>query len=133
MSRTARKMSLWLKITGSIYALGAVDFIARPKGAVEALNRPGGDPIEPEEPEGLFNSLAAAYMATIAAIALSASTDPEDRAVLIPPLLVAKATSSGAMLYRYLTTKKMGFAYGAALDALLLGVTAGLYNSLDRR
>ena len=91
----------------------------------------GGDPIEPEEPPGLYNSLASAYMATIAALALSASKDPDERRALIPPLLVAKAVSSSLMLYRFTQTRKKGFALGAALDAFLFGVTAGLYSNLD--
>jgi hypothetical protein len=56
---------------------------------------------------------------------------PQERKALIPPLLVAKASSSAALLWRFTQTRRRGFAVGAALDAFLLGVTAGLYNSLD--
>jgi hypothetical protein len=71
-------------------------------------------------------------MATIAALALTAGRDPDAHRALVVPLLVAKAASSTAMLYRYAHTKRRGFAVGAALDAALLGITAGLYNALDR-
>ncbi|MEA2433599.1 MAG: hypothetical protein QOG54_1056 [Actinomycetota bacterium] len=125
------RLRAWLRGTGAIYALGAVDFVARPKAATASLSHYGGDEIEPEEPPGLYNSLAAAYMATIAALALSAAQDPGERRALIPPLLVAKGVSSGLMLYRFTQTRKKGFALGAALDAFLFGVTAGLYSALD--
>jgi hypothetical protein len=124
-------LARWLTCTGVVYALGSIDFLARPRAATRSLNMSGGAPLEDEEP-GLYNSLASAYMATIAALALRAGRDPEARKELVPPLLVAKAASSGAMLYRYARTRRRGFAVGAALDAVLLGVTAGLYNALDR-
>jgi hypothetical protein len=85
-----------------------------------------------EEPPGMYNALASAYMATIAALSLSAAAEPAGRRALIPPLLVAKATSTGAFLHRFARTRRVGFALAAGLDALLLGVTAGLYAALDR-
>lgn len=132
MSAPERRLARWLTVTGVAYASGAVDFVARPKAATRSLSKAGGDVLDDEEP-GLYNALAAAYMATIAALALTAARDPDERRALIPPLLVAKAASSGALLYRYLRTRRRGFAVGAALDAALLGVTAGLYNALDAR
>jgi hypothetical protein len=131
MKTPEKRLRAWLRGTGAIYALGAVDFVARPRAATTSLSHYGGDEIEPEEPPGLYNSLAAAYMATIAALALSAARDPDGRRALIPPLLIAKATSSSLMLYRFTKTRKRGFALGAALDAFLFGVTAGLYSNLD--
>ena len=132
MSPAARRLARWLTVTGVAYASGAVDFIARPKAATRSLSMAGGEALADEEP-GLYNALASAYMATIASLALSAARDPEERRALLPPLLVAKAASSGVLLYRYLRTQRRGFAVGAALDAALLGVTAGLYNSLEDR
>ena len=120
----------WLASTGVIYALGAVDFVARPWAATASLGQLSGDKME-TEPAGVYNSLSVAYMATIAALALSASRDPEEKRALIPPLLVAKAVSSGVLGYRYLKTKKKGYAAGAALDALLLVTTAALASGLD--
>lgn len=120
------RLTCWLAVTGGAYALGAVDFLVRPRAATRSLSRSGGAPLD-DEPPGLYNSLATAYMATIAALALTAATAPEKRDALIPPLLVAKAASSGALLYRYVTTRRRGFAVGAALDAALLGATAGLH------
>ncbi len=79
-------MRAWLIGTGAIYALGAVDFLARPWAATASLSQVGGDKIE-TEPAGFYNSLASAYMATIAAISFSAAKDPEERKALIPPLL----------------------------------------------
>jgi hypothetical protein len=130
MAATGR-MSLWLRATGTIYALGAVDFLLRPRAATTSLSRVAGGEALDDEPGGLYNSLASAYMATIAALALGASASPKERKALIPPLLVAKASSSAALLWRFTQTGRRGFAIGAALDAFLLGVTAGLYNSLD--
>ena len=130
MDRSERRLSRWLRATGAIYALGAADFVARPWAATASLSKMGGEKME-AEPAGFYNSLATAYMATIAALALSAATDPGGKRALIPPLLVAKATSSGVMLYRFLTTRRRGYAAGAALDAFLLGTTAGLYAALD--
>ena len=126
-----KHLARWLTVTGAVYVAGAIDFVARPKAATRSLNMSGGAPLEDEEP-GLYHALASAYMATIAALALSAGRDPSARRALIPPLLVAKAASSGAMLYRYARTRRRGFAIGAALDAALLGITAGFYNALDR-
>ena len=126
-----KQLARWLTVTGAVYAAGAVDFLARPRAATRSLNLSGGTPLDDEEP-GVYHALASAYMATIAALALSAGRDPVSRRALIPPLLVAKAASSGAMLYRYAHTRRRGFAIGAALDAALLGITAGLYNALDR-
>ncbi|HWL65630.1 MAG TPA: hypothetical protein VNP73_06610 [Actinomycetota bacterium] len=123
-------MKTWLIATGAIYALGAVDFIARPWAATASLGNVGGDEMETES-VGLYNALASSYMATIAALSFSAARDPLDKRDLIPPLLVAKAVSSATMMYRYFTTKKRGYAYGAALDAFLLGTTAGLAASLE--
>ena len=120
----------WLKATGVVYAAGAIDFTVRPRAATESLARIGGGVMHPE-PSGLYNALATAYMATIAALALSAAKDPSGRRDLVPPLLVAKAVSSAGFLYRYLTTRRRGFAAAAALDAFLLGVTGGLYSALD--
>jgi hypothetical protein len=131
MSASNRALSGWLKVTGTVYAFGAIDYVARPRVAIAALNKGGGAPIEPEE-GGMYNALAGAYMATIAALALSASSDPEERAALIPPLLVGKAASSAALLYRYFRTRQRGFALAAALDAFLFGVTAGLSSDLRR-
>ena len=130
MDRAERRLSRWLRVTGVVYALGGVDFVARPWAATASLSRAGGERIE-SEPAGVYNSLASAYMATIAALALSAATDPDAKRALLPPLLVAKAASSGVLLYRYLATRKRGYAVGAALDAFLLGTTAGLYAALD--
>ena len=130
MDRTEKRLGRWLAVTGAIYALGAVDFLARPGAAIKSLEQLGGDEMDPEEP-GLYNSLASAYMATIAALALGASRDPSARRELIPPLLVAKAGSASALLYRYLMTRKKGFAVGAGLDAVLFGITAGLYAALE--
>jgi hypothetical protein len=127
-----RSLARWLTVTGVAYAAGALDFVARPSAATRSLSTAGGESLDDEEP-GLYNSLASAYMATIASLALTAARDPDERRMLIPPLLVAKAVSSGALLYRFVRTRKRGFAIGAALDAALLGVTAGLYNALDDR
>lgn len=124
------RLARWLTVTGGVYALGSVDFVVRPRAATRSLNLSGGVALEDEEP-GLYNALASAYMATIAALALGAGRDPTGRRALVPPLLVAKAASSAALLYRYARTRRRGFAVGAALDAVLLGVTAGLYNALD--
>ena len=130
MDRTERRLARWLTVTGVIYALGAIDFTIRPEAATRSLSA-AGDPPMPDEEPGAYNALASAYMATISALALTASKDPSGRRGLIPPLLVAKATSSGGFLYRYLKTRRPGYALGAAIDAALLGVTAGLYNALD--
>jgi hypothetical protein len=130
MSGSGRRLARWLKLTGGLYALGAVDYVARPRAAIASLNSMGGAPMEPED-RGLYNSLAGAYMATIATLALSASTDPIERSALIPPLLVAKVASAGFLLVQYAETRRRGFAVAAALDAFLFGVTAGLYSSLD--
>ena len=132
MSSPERRLARWLTVTGVAYASGAFDFVARPKAATRSLGKAAGEPLDDEAP-GLYNSLASAYMATIAALALTAARSPSERRDLVPPLLVAKAASSGALLYRYLTTRRRGFAVGAALDAALLGVTAGLYNALEPR
>jgi hypothetical protein len=131
VSRAERRLRGWLLATGAMYALGAVDFLARPRAAAASLSG-FGERIEPEDPPGLFNSLASAYMATIAALSLGAAAAPDEHRELIPPLLVAKATSSAALLYRYERTRKLGFAVAAALDALLFGVTAGLSAAADR-
>ena len=131
MTRPARALKAWLALTGVAYAVGAVGFVTRPRDALESLNATGGEPAEHEGPPGLYNSLAGAYMATIAALALTAAADPDARRSLIPPLLVGKAASSSALLYRYSRTRKRAFAVGAALDAFILGVTAGLYSSLE--
>jgi hypothetical protein len=121
-----RRLAGWLRFSGALYALGGTGFLARPHDAVEALGRVG-EPLD-EEPAGLYSSLSTAYMATITALAFAAaSSDDEGRAKLIPPLLVAKATSSSALLVQFFRTRRAGFAAGAALDALLLGVTAGLH------
>jgi hypothetical protein len=130
MKRNERRLRMWLLVTGAVYAAGAVDFLVRPWAATASLNQTGGEPIETEG-SGLYNSLASAYMATIASLSFSAATDPDEKRALIPPLLVAKAVSSGTMLYRYMATRQRGFAMGAALDAFLLGTTAGLYAALD--
>lgn len=119
-------MRRWLRFTGALYALGGAGFLTRPQDALDALGRVG-EPLDPEPP-GLYTSLSTAYMATITALAFSAATaDDETRDRLIPPLLVAKATSSSALVLRYIRTRRAGYAAGAALDALLLGVTAGLH------
>lgn len=134
-SKSERRLGAWLLLTGSIYAAGAVDFLVRPWAATRSLNSyvPAsdiGDRLEDEEP-GFYNALASAYMATIAALALEAGMDPGERSNLVPPLLVAKAVSSSAFLYRYVATRRRGYAAAALLDAVLLGVTAGLYSDLD--
>jgi hypothetical protein len=130
VTNAEKRLARWLKVTGVIYALGAVDFTSRPRAATQGLSQTGGLPLPDEEP-GIYNALASAYMATIAALALSAAQDPAGRRSLIPPLLVAKSSSSAGFLYRYLRTKRRGYAVGAALDALLLGVTAGLSAAVD--
>ena len=130
VARTDRRLSRWLRVTGLVYALGAIDYVARPQAALDTLGRIGGDELAPET-NGLYNSLAGAYMATIAALALGASTDPASRRDLIPPLLVGKAASATALLYMYARTRKKGYAVGAGVDAFLLGVTAGLTAALD--
>lgn len=121
-----RRLANWLRFTGALYAIGGAGFLTRPQDAVDALGRVG-EPLEEEQP-GLYTSLSTAYMATITALAFAAaSADDEGRDRLLPPLLVAKATSSSALLLRYFRTRRLGFAAGAALDAFLLGVTAGLH------
>jgi hypothetical protein len=131
VKKTERRLRSWLLVTGALYGLGAADFLARPWAATASLSRLGGDKIG-SEPAGFYNALAAAYMATIAAISFSAARDPAGKRDLIPPLLAAKAVSSGALLYRYLVTRKRGYAFGSALDAFLLGTTSGLYAGLDK-
>jgi hypothetical protein len=130
VAASEKLMARWLKATGVIYAAGAVDFTVHPRGATEALSGWGGTPLD-AEPPGLYNALASAYMATIAALALTASRDPKAQRALIPPLLVAKATSSAGLLLRYARTRRRGFAAAALLDALLFGVTAGLLAAQD--
>lgn len=130
-TKAERRLGGWLRFTGALYALGGAGFLARPQDAVDALGRIG-EPLD-AEPPGLYTSLSTAYMATITTLAFAAaSADPEDRDVLIPPLLVAKAVSSSALLLRYFKTRRLGYAAGAALDALLLGVTAGLHGASRR-
>lgn len=131
MSGAERRLRAWLLATGVAYGLGAIDFIARPRAAAVSLSG-FGERIEPEDPPGLFNALASAYMTTIAALSIGAAAAPGERRDLIPPLLVAKATSSATLLYRFERTRKLGFAVAAGLDALLFGVTAGLAAGLDR-
>ncbi|HVF53954.1 MAG TPA: hypothetical protein VNC78_10190 [Actinomycetota bacterium] len=130
MSKLEKLLKAWLLSTGLVYAAGALDFVVRPRAATASLNLAGGEPLEAESP-GLYNSLAGAYMATIAALALTAAGDPATRRNLLPPLMVGKAASSGALFYRYVRTQKRGFAAAAALDAAILGITAGLYQALD--
>ena len=131
MNAPRRTLSRWLKATGIVYAVGAVDFTARPQEAIRTLNMTGGAPLDPE-PSGIYNALASAYMATIASLALTAAGDPDEHRNLIPPLLVAKATSSAGFLLRFARTRRSGFAYAALVDALLLGVTGGLYAAAQR-
>jgi hypothetical protein len=107
-----------------------VDYLARPAAVTQTLSA-FGEALD-EEPPGVYNSLAGAYMATIATLALSAAADPDERSHLIPPLLVAKAVSSGALLVRYIKTRRTGFAVAAGIDAFLFGVTAGLYANIRR-
>jgi hypothetical protein len=128
--RLENRFKAWLRGTGAVYALGAVDYLVRPKAVGKSLEQLGGEPVEEETP-GLYNSLASAYMATIAALSLRAASDPSERRELIPPLLVAKAVSSGALLLRYFQTRHKGYAAASALDAFLFGVTAGFYANLD--
>jgi hypothetical protein len=124
--KAERRLAGWLRLTGALYAIGGAGFLTRPQDAVDALSRMG-EPLDEELP-GLYTSLSTAYMATITALSFAAASADEDgRDRLIPPLLVAKATSSSALLLRYLRTRRFGFAAGAALDALFLGVTAGLH------
>ncbi|MDQ4143424.1 MAG: hypothetical protein M3198_06735 [Actinomycetota bacterium] len=130
MNKAQQRLARWLGVTGAIYAAGAVDFTARPRAATRSLNQAGGAPLPDEEP-GVYNALASAYMATIAALALTAARDPERNQNLVQPLLVAKATSSAGLLLRYFKTRRRGFAMGAALDALIFGVTAGLLAAAD--
>ena len=108
-SRSERRLGAWLMVTGAIYAAGAIDFLVRPWAATRSLNSYArsaevGERLEDEVP-GFFNALAAAYMATIAALALEAGRDPQAKTDLVPPLLVAKAVSSSAFLYRYVSTR----------------------------
>lgn len=125
MASAERRLGRWLKLTGAVYAAGAVDYVARPHAALQTLGKLGGEPLEAEG-NGLYNSLAGAYMATIAALALGAARAPQERRALIPPLLVGKAASATALLYMYARTRKTGYAIGAGVDAFLFGVTAGL-------
>jgi hypothetical protein len=135
-SSSERRLGAWLLLTGSVYLAGAVDFLVRPWAATRSINSyvPGSDEIgtrlEDEEP-GIYNAMASAYMATIAALAIEAGRNPSENKNLIPPLLVAKAVSSSAFLYRYVSTRRPGYAAAAVLDAVLFGVTAGLYSDLD--
>jgi hypothetical protein len=131
MSSAERRLSAWLTATGVAYAFGAADYLARPKAATRSLSKSGGERLDDEEP-GLYHSLAVAYMATIAGLSFSAARSPAERADLIPPLLVAKIASSGALIYRYQQTRRRGYAIAAALDAALFGITAGLYSNIDR-
>jgi len=75
MARSDRGLRGWLLATGAVYALGAADFLARPWSPTRSLNRYGGERIE-DEPGGFYNSLAGAYMATIAALALESARGP---------------------------------------------------------
>lgn len=132
MTASEKRLARWLAVTGAVYAAGAIDYTARPAAATRTLNQAGGSPLPDEEP-GLYNALASAYMATIAALALAASRDPAANRNLIAPLLVAKVSSSAGLLLRYFRTRRRGYALSAALDAFLFGVTAGLAASLDDR
>lgn len=134
-SRSERRLSVWLLATGAVYAAGAVDYLVRPWAATRSINSyvrttEPGERLEDEEP-GLYNALASAYMATIAALALEAGRDPRTNSNLVPPLLVAKAVSASTLLYRFVSTRQRGYAGAAVLDAVLFGVTAGLYSDLD--
>ena len=130
--KAQRRLGGWLRFTGALYALGGIGFLTRPQDAVDALGRIG-EPLDDEAP-GLYTSLSTAYMATITALALAAAAaDDDGRDQLIPPLLVAKATSSSALLLRFVKTRRLGYAAGAALDALILGITAGLHTAARDR
>jgi hypothetical protein len=121
-----RTLKRWLGLTGIAYAAGAAVFLARPQDAPEALSLAGGERLPYEEPS-LYHALAGAYMVTIAALALGAAGAPEERRALVPPLMAAKAASSAALLYRYSTTGRRGYALASALDAAILGITTALY------
>lgn len=132
MRRSERNLKRWLAASGTVYAAGAAIFLARPDETTRALARAAADEME-DEPTGVYHALATAYMTTIAALALGAASEPPARRALIPPLMVAKASSSAALLYRFVSTRRRGFAAAAALDAAILGITAGLYaNTRDR-
>ena len=131
MSTANGRLGTWLKVSGAVYAAGAAAFTARPGDTIRTLSITG-EPLEPE-PAGVYTSLSSAYMATIAALSFTGAAHPDARKHVIPGLLVAKATSSAGLLVRYLQTRKMGFAVGAGVDALLLGVTAGLYAASNDR
>ncbi len=126
-----RPLRRWLRVTGAAYAVGTLSFAMRPQDAPWVLGRLGGTRLEPEN-AGVYNALASAYMATIAVLALTAADDEGGRAYLIPPLLVAKAASSLALINRYRATRARGFAAGAVLDASILGVTVALYRASAR-
>ncbi len=89
MTTSQRRFARWLTATGAAYAAGAVDFLVRPHASTRSLSLAGGEPLADED-TGVYHSLACAYMATIAALSLTAAQEPAERTELIPPLLVAK-------------------------------------------
>ncbi|MDQ3982465.1 MAG: hypothetical protein M3271_07270 [Actinomycetota bacterium] len=138
MSPTERRMARWLTFTGVVHAAGAAGALLRARSPVIPLENGRGAPIvssnrflaPTDEPPEVF-AFVGGYLAASAAVALAIARDPQARRTLVPPLLIGKAGTSAALLYRYAWTRRRAYAAVAAVNAVALGVTAGLYSALD--
>ena len=127
----ARRLQLWLRVWGVIFALGAADFLLLPRRTVEGLNgaavRLGLAPSRALEQPGFWVPLAAAYMVLIAAFCYEAQRGPRPAARPVRYLLLAKVASSAAALgWFFLGGLELPFLVAGAVDALIAAGTFAL-------
>jgi hypothetical protein len=114
------RLTLWLRVWGAIFALGAIDFLVLPRQTVEVLDaagaRLGFPPSRALEEPGFWVPLAAAYMLLIAVFSFRREAGH---------LLLAKVASCVAALGWFLFAGlRFPFLAAGAVDAAIAIGTA---------
>lgn len=113
------KLRRFLAASAIGYGIAGLNLLLRRKGFEADMKRIDGK----RKPPDIWPALGVAYMATIAALAWTASRDRQRAAELVKALLVAKATSSALFANQFLRTRRRSFLLATAVDGGILAAT----------
>jgi hypothetical protein len=116
------KLRRFLATSAIGYAVAGLNLLVRRKSFESDMKRIDGK----RKPPDIWPALGVAYMATIAAVAWSASRDRQRAAELVKPLLVAKATTTALFANQFLRTRRRSFLLATIVDGGILAATLWL-------
>lgn len=122
MTPDDEKLRRFLAASAVGYGIAGLNLLIRRKSFEADMKRIDGK----RRPPDIWPALGVAYMATIAAVAWSASRDRQRAGELVKPLLVAKASTSALFANQFLRTRRRSFLLATLVDGAILAITLWL-------